>query len=68
MPESCKKSFHSAKIILAKMRFCNECNDKRLCDKCSNQVNANKKFEANFHLLKRQPPKQFGYMLPYFKE
>ena len=34
-----------------------------MCDKCNNQVNENKEFEANFNLLKRKAPNQFGHML-----
>ena len=30
-------------------------------------INENKEFEANLNELKRQPPNQFGYMLPYYK-
>ena len=49
------------------MRFCNECNDEEMCNKCNNQINENKEFEANLNKLKRQPPNDFGYMLPYYK-
>ena len=49
------------------MRFCNECNDKKLCNKCNYQINENKEFEANLNELKRQPPNDFGYMLPYYE-
>ena len=48
------------------MRFCNECNDNKMCIKCNNQINENKEFEANLNELKRQPPNEFGYMLPYY--
>ena len=47
------------------MRFCNGCNDKKVCDKCNNQVNENKEFEANE--LKRHPADEFGYVLSYYK-
>ena len=49
------------------MRFCNECNDKKICYRCNNQVNENKEFEANLNELKRYSPNEFGYMLPYYK-
>ena len=49
------------------MRFCNECNDKKVCDKCNNLINENKELEANLNLLKRKAPNQFGYMLPCYE-
>ena len=48
------------------MRFCIECDDKKLCNKCSNQVNENKEFEANLNEIKRHPANEFSYMLPYY--
>ena len=63
-----KKLFNSGVIKPTKMRFCNECNDKRMCKKCNNQVFENKEFEAYLNELKRHPPNKFGYMVPYFKE
>ena len=63
-----KEFFDSGKIIPTKMRFCNECNVKKVCNKCDNQINGNKEFEANLNFLKRQPPKKFGSKLPYFTE
>ena len=35
LPRSWKKSFDSGIIVPAKMRFCNECNDKKVCNECS---------------------------------
>ena len=67
LPRSWKKSFDSGMIIPTKMKFRNECNVKKMCDKCNNQINENKEFEANLNKLKRQPPNEFGYMLPYYK-
>ena len=37
-----------------------------MCDKCNNQINENKEFEANLNELKRHPPIEFGHMLPYY--
>ena len=37
-----------------------------MCFKCNNQINENKEFEANLNELKRHPPNEFGYMLPYY--
>ena len=48
------------------MRLCNECNDKKMCDKCNNEINENKEFEANLNELKRRPPNDFGHMLLCF--
>ena len=66
LPRFWKKSFDSGIIIPTRMKFCNECNDKRLCYKCNNQINENKEFEANLNELKRHPPNDLGYMLPYY--
>ena len=49
------------------MRFCNKCNVKKICVKCNNQVNENNEFKANLIEIKRHPPNEFGYMLPYYK-
>ena len=48
------------------MRFCNECNDYKMCVKCTNHINENKEFEANLNELKRNAPNEFGQMLPYY--
>ena len=48
------------------MRFCNECDDKKVCNNCKNQINENKEFEANLNEIKRRPPNQFGHMLPFY--
>ena len=66
LPRSWKKSFNSGIIIPVKMRFCNECNGKKTCDKCNIQINENKEFEANLNELKRHPPNDSSRMLPYF--
>ena len=47
LPRSWKKSFNNGIIIPTKKRRCDICNDKLLCEKCNNQVNENKEFEAN---------------------
>ena len=64
LPKSWKKSFDSGIIIPTKMRFCNECSIEKTCNKCNNNINENKEFEANLNELKRHPPNDFGYMLP----
>ena len=67
LPRSWKKSFDNGIIIPKKMRFCNNCNDIKMCDKCNNQINENKEFEANLNELKRHPSNKHGHMLPYYK-
>ena len=52
LPRSWKKSFDSGIIIPTKMRFCNECDVKKLCNKFNNQFNENNEFEANLNELK----------------
>ena len=49
------------------MRFCNECNDNKMCVKCNNRINENKEFEANLNFLKRNAPNKHGHMLPYYE-
>ena len=66
LPRSWKKSFNNGLIIPTKMRFCNECNDNKMCVKCNNHINEKKEFEANLNLLKRKTPNEFGFMLPYY--
>ena len=67
LPRSWKKSFDNGVIIPKKMRFCNKCNDIKICDRCNNQINENKEFEANLNELKRHPPNKHGHMLPYYE-
>ena len=67
LPKSWRKSFHSEIVISTKKRFCIECNDKRVCNKCNIQLNENKEFEANLNLSEWQPPNQFDRMLPYYQ-
>ena len=66
LPKSWEKSFDSGIVIPTKTRFCNECNNKKMCYRCNKQINENKEFEANLYLLKRKAPNEFGYMLPYY--
>ena len=66
LPKSWKQFFDSGIIIPTKMRFCNECNDKKVCNKFNNQINENKEFEANLNELKGHPPNEFAHMLPYY--
>ena len=67
LPESWKKSFDTEIIIPTKMSSCYESNDKKMCNKCNNQINEKKQFEAFLNELKRHPPNEFGHILPYIK-
>ena len=68
LPKKCKKSIDSGIIIPTEMRFCNECNDKKMCKKFYNQINENKEFDANLNEIERHPPKEFGHMLPSYQK
>ena len=68
LPKSWKKLFNDGIIIPTEMRFCNKCYDRTMCNRCNNQINENKVFEANLSLLKRQSPNEFVHMLPYLTE
>ena len=67
LPRLWRKSFEIGIIIPTKMRFCNESSTEKTCDKCNNNIIENKEFEANLNELKRHPPNDFGYMLPYYE-
>ena len=66
LPKSWEKSFNGGIFTPTKTRFFNECNDKRLCIKCKNQVNENWEFEPDLNLLKRKAPNRIGLLLPYY--
>ena len=68
LPIFWKKSFNKGVIIPMRMRFFNERIDKIMCDKCNYKIDENKGFEVNLNELKRHPPNEFGYMLPYYEK
>ena len=68
IPKTWKKSLNGGVVKPTKLRFCNECTDKRTCIRCNSQIKETKEFEVNLNELKRQPLNQFVHMLPYFKE
>ena len=68
LPKSWKKSFDSGIIIPTGLRFYNERNDLKMCNKCNKKINENKEFEANLNELKQHAPYEFGYILPYYKK
>ena len=59
LPKSGKKSFNKGIIIPPKMRFCNECNDKRMCIRCKNQF-IEKKIRSFFIIFKKTSPNELG--------
>ena len=63
---SCKKGFSHGVIIPHKMRNCNKCTKDILCDDCDKLVNQKKEFSTNLNELKREPPNDFGHMLPKY--
>ena len=46
-----KKSFDSGIFIPMKMRFCNECTDILICNRCNNQINKYKELESKIYFL-----------------
>ena len=66
VPLSWKKTFSHGVITPHKMRNCGECKKIILCEKCDKLVNQNKDYSANLNELKRQPPNEYGHMLPEY--
>ena len=66
VPLSWKKSFGQGVVIPHKMRNCSDCKNDILCDECDKLVNQTKKFSSNLKEMKRQPPDEFGQMLPKY--
>ena len=48
------------------MRTCTKCQKEVLRGSCDKLVSQRKEFSANLNELKREPPNQFGYMLPKY--
>ena len=46
------------------MKNCTDCVKDLLCDSCDKLVNHTKEVSANLNDMKRQPPIEFGPMLP----
>ena len=53
-------------VIPHKIRNCDKCTKDIFCEGCEEIVNRNKEFSANLNELKRQPPNEFGHMLPKY--
>ena len=63
---SWQKSFSQRVVIPHKMKNCSDCTKDILCDECDKLVNQKKEFSANLKELKREPPNDFGHMLPKY--
>ena len=66
VPLSWKKSLSMGVVIPHEMRNRNKCLKDLICDGCEKLVNQKKQFSANLNELKRQPPNEFGHMLPKY--
>ena len=64
VPFSWKKSFSLGVVIPHKTGNCNKCTKNNICKGCVKLVKLNKEFSANPNEIKRQPPNEFGHMLP----
>ena len=49
------------------MKNCKKSDRDNLCDDCDKLVNQTKDFSANLNELKRQPPDENGFLLPWYK-
>ena len=61
---SWKKSFSQGAVIPHKMKSCGDCKKDTLCDNCDKLLNQTIKFSDNINEMKRQPPNEFGHMVP----
>ena len=57
-----------AVIIPSAEKYCTDCDENFLCDKCNKLVNQTKEFAPNLYELKRQTPDEFRHMLPWYKD
>ena len=67
VPLGWKKSFSMFIVIPHKNINCIKCTKDIFCDGCDKPLNQNEKFSANISELKRQPPIEFGRILPKYK-
>ena len=66
VPLSWKKSFRQGVVIPHKMSNCGDSKKDILCENCDKLVNQRKEFSANLNEMKREPPNEFGHMLPKY--
>ena len=64
VPLNWEKSFSQGVAIPHRMRNCTECGKDILFENCDKLVNQRKEFSAEPNKLKREPPNEFGHMLP----
>ena len=65
VPSSWKKSFSQGAVVPHKMKNCTVRKKNILCEYCDKLVNQ-KKFSRSLNEKKRQPPNDFGHMLPNY--
>ena len=66
VPLSWKNSFSQSVVIPHKMKNCSDCTKDISCDNGDKLVNQNNEFSAYVNELKREPPNEFGHMLPKY--
>ena len=66
MSLSWKKSFSQGVVIPHKIKNCNKCTKDLLCEHCDILINQDKVFSAKLNELNREPPIEFGNMLPKY--
>ena len=66
LPLSWKKSFRLGVLVPHKMNNCKKSSKNILHDDCDKLLNHTKECSANLNELKKQSPKEFGYMLPWY--
>ena len=66
MSLSWKKSFSQGVAIPHKIKICNKCTKDLLCENCDKLINQDKVFSAKLNELNREPPNEFGNMLPKY--
>ena len=66
VPLSWKKSFSQGVVIPHKMRNCTNCKKDIQGDNCDKLVNRRNEFSAKLNEMKREPPNEFGHMLPKY--
>ena len=67
VPLKLKKSFSMGVVISHRMKtVIKRCTKEILCDNCDKLINQKKEFSANLKELKREPPNEFGHMIPKF--
>ena len=66
VPLSWKRPFNMGVVIPHKLRKCVECKKNIPCENCFKLINQKKEFSVNLNELKREPPNQFGDMLPKY--